>query len=258
MKELAFLVWLLIPLISMAQHKSLSSKGSSAHAILSHSSNSSNDSGDESEEHHHNNSSDSFQDFKLSQPEESAKDIEFKYEKIFAQNPSIPHAPLLRLLSYFDASAANIKNKEYITFVDFSLDSNVPRMYVIDMRDGTATKYLVAHGSGTDPKKTGKARRFSNREESNMSSLGIYYTGNTFDGRHDNSLQLMGLESTNNKALDRGILVHGAAYVSPDRDPLGRSSGCFAVEEKHIDKIVDEIKHGSLLMSWIDPKLLDD
>ncbi len=185
-----------------------------------------------------------------------SQEIEFKYRQIFEKNPEINATALTRLLAYYDENLEKLHNKNYVTFVDFSLDSETPRMYLIDMRDGSQEKFLVAHGRGSDPKHTGRARLFSNKVNSYMSSLGIYDTEKEpYHGQHGISLRLRGLEKTNSAALDRGILIHSAEYVSPSIQPLGRTQGCFAVEPSHIRDVISKLSGGSLLMAWINPKL---
>jgi hypothetical protein len=72
-------------------------------------------------------------------------------------------------------------------------------------------------------------------------------------GTHGKSLKLLGLErGVNDRALERGIVIHGAPYVSNrsvelNGGFLGRSWGCPAVPIKEVDQIVSKIKNGSLL-----------
>ena len=66
---------------------------------------------------------------------------------------------------------------------------------------------------------------------------------------------MIGLERRfNGNALDRGIVIHGADYVSEDfirkNKRLGRSLGCPAVSQEVIDEISDVISDGSLIFSY--------
>jgi hypothetical protein len=179
--------------------------------------------------------------------------IEFKYEKIFANNPQIPKAPLTRLLTYFDKNLDSIPNRRYITFVDFSRSNHEPRMTIIDMRDGQPYKYFVTHGIGSDPGQTGRAHIFSNRINSYMSSLGLYLTGDVIaperHPHHPGAIVVKGLEQSNDNAEERGVLLEPG-------DPMGYSRGCFVVQESYIQHIDNELAGGSLLMAWIDPSLI--
>lgn len=162
----------------------------------------------------------------------------------------VPTKALEKALTYYDVYYNKIANKNYVTVIDFTQNSNSKRMYVIDMKSGLVTRYLVSHGKGSDPSHTGMAKKFSNVEGSNMSSIGMYVTGGEYSGKHGRSMRLVGLEKTNDQAMNRAIVVHGAWYVDPQYKPLGRSQGCPAVEEKYINTIVTQLKGGSVYYIW--------
>ncbi|HNC38474.1 MAG TPA: murein L,D-transpeptidase catalytic domain family protein, partial [Chitinophagaceae bacterium] len=66
------------------------------------------------------------------------------------------------------------------------------------------------------------------------------------------SLKLEGVESgINDNAFERGIVVHGAPYVSQDlvnaQGYIGRSQGCPAVPVQYAESIINTIKNGSCL-----------
>jgi hypothetical protein len=109
----------------------------------------------------------------------------------------------------------------------------------------------VAHGknSGMD-----EATRFSNRLNSEASSLGFYITGSTYRGKHGLSLRISGQEhGFNDNAEARGVVVHGAAYVNPDRvnsSYMGRSQGCPALPENEYAKVINIIKDGSVMFIY--------
>lgn len=172
-----------------------------------------------------------------------------KYDYVDPQR-EIPAKALEKALTYYDVYYNQIANKNYVTVIDFTQSSNNKRMYVVDMKTGLVTRYLVAHGKGSDPNHTGMAKKFSNVEGSNMSSIGMYVTGSEYSGKHGRSMRLVGLEKTNDQAMDRAIVVHGAWYVDPQYTPLGRSQGCPAVEEKYIDTVVSQLKGGSVYYIW--------
>ncbi len=172
-----------------------------------------------------------------------------KYDYVDPQR-EIPAKALEKALAYYDVYYNQITHKNYVTVLDFTQSSNNKRMYVVDMKTGLVTRYLVAHGKGSDPNHTGVAKKFSNIEGSNMSSIGMYVTGSEYSGKHGRSMRLVGLEKTNDQAMDRAIVVHGAWYVDPQYTPLGRSQGCPAVEEKHIDTVVSQLKGGSVYYIW--------
>lgn len=172
-----------------------------------------------------------------------------KYDYVDPGN-IVPEVPLRRALAYYDVYYNQIRNKNYVTVVDFTKKNTQKRMFLIDMKTGKVSTYLVAHGKGSDPSHTGMATKFSNTAGSNMSSLGLYVTGSQYSGAHGKSLRLNGMESTNSNALSRAIVIHGAWYVDPQYSPIGRSNGCPAVEERYISSIVDRLKDGSVYYIW--------
>lgn len=151
---------------------------------------------------------------------------------------------------FYKANRWKIKNKRYLTIIDYTKPSCLKRMAVIDFQKRTIETYLVAHG-----KNSGwiYANDFSNRVNSYKSSRGFFLTGQVYCGTHGTTLQLYGLQKgVNDNALERGIVLHGADYVSPrsivlNGGRLGRSLGCPAVPLQAIDHIAESIKGGSLL-----------
>ena len=85
------------------------------------------------------------------------------------------------------------------------------------------------------------------------SSLGTFLTGATYTGKHGTSLELIGLDpGVNDKAMERRIVMHPAAYVSAGfraarGGRVGRSWGCPALDPAVAPAIIDCIRNGSLL-----------
>lgn len=148
------------------------------------------------------------------------------------------------------AYAGRNPNPHLLTICDFTLSSNVPRLWVIDLdRKKLLYNTLVAHGQGTGEE---YATKFSNIENSHQSSLGFYITADTYIGRNGYSLRLYGMdEGYNHNALQRAIVIHGADYVSEEfikaNKRLGRSWGCPALPQELNRPIIDRIKEGSVL-----------
>jgi len=148
-----------------------------------------------------------------------------------------------------------------LTIIDYSLPSTEPRFWVVDRDRGDVLFHrLVAHGSGSGEN---LATRFSNREGSHASSLGLFLTEETYTGRNGYSLRLRGLErGINDQARARTIVLHGAWYVTPAfaraHGRLGRSWGCPALNPEIASVVIDRIKGGSLLFVYApDPDWLD-
>jgi hypothetical protein len=146
--------------------------------------------------------------------------------------------------------------KPYLYFVDYGLPSTEPRGYVFDMKalrvvDGPFT---VAHGRGSSTSQYGVPTRFSNTSGAATTSLGLYLAQSTYGfsghsgGRAYQSigLRLRGLSgSFNDRALARGVVAHGAPYVTSSK--AGRSEGCPALEEARARRLLPQIADGGLV-----------
>lgn len=151
-----------------------------------------------------------------------------------------------------DAHARALGRRDKIGLVDFSLASRERRFYLVDLEGGKIDHmWLVAHGKGSDLANTGYLQRFSNEPGSNASSRGSYLTATPYYGKHGRAQRLIGLDPENNAALDRAIVIHGADYVDPawidERGRIGRSFGCFAVEDREINRVMGSLGQGRLL-----------
>src|SRR5262249_52621298 len=140
-----------------------------------------------------------------------------------------------------------------LTVIDYSLPSTEPRLWVFDLESGRLLfRELVAHGVGSGDN---LATRFSNLDGTRESSLGIFRTGDAYEGKNGYSLRLHGLEAgTNDQAFARTIVMHGAWYVSREHaerySRLGRSWGCPAVPVAVAKPIIDAIRDGTLLFAY--------
>lgn len=149
------------------------------------------------------------------------------------------------LQGYYKLKQLNkLGNDTLISIADFSQTANSKRLYVIDIRNHKLIHHTyVAHGrnSGTE-----YANKFSNRPHSNMSSVGFFVTGYVYNGRQGLSLKLMGQEPSNNNAYNRGVVIHGADYVSErfiqQFGRLGRSNGCPAVPHSLNKVLIETLK----------------
>jgi hypothetical protein len=140
-----------------------------------------------------------------------------------------------------------------LAVIDYSRPSTERRLWVFDL---TTQKLLydeyVAHGSGTGDN---MARHFSNLDGSHQSSLGLFTTGETYQGGNGYSLRMNGLEpGTNDAARARAIVMHGAPYVNPalakSQGRIGRSWGCPALRPEVAKEVIDSLKHGQMLFAY--------
>ena len=140
-----------------------------------------------------------------------------------------------------------------LAVIDYSLPSTKPRLWVFDL---AANKLLfrevVAHGQGTGEN---MARNFSNKDGSHQSSIGLFRTADTYTGHNGYSLRMQGLEpGTNDAAMSRAIVMHGAPYVNvkmaQQKGRLGRSWGCPAVRPEVAKQVIDSLKNGQMIFSY--------
>jgi hypothetical protein len=159
---------------------------------------------------------------------------------------------------FLDLKAENKLRKNILTIIDFSKSCNLERMWIIDMaKMEVVTLSLVAHGvnSGVE-----FASRFSNIPSSLQSSIGFFVTGGIFFTTHGMSLILDGAEpGINDKARERGIIMHGATYVSKEfirqYGTLGRSFGCPAIPMDDHERIIKLLSDKSCIyIHYHDPQ----
>ena len=154
-----------------------------------------------------------------------------------------------RALAALDRHA--IAHRDVIAVADFSLASRTPRFHIVNLASGSTTSYLVAHGRGSDPGHTGWLHRFSNAPGSYATSSGAYRTEDVYVGKHGRSIRLAGLDSSNDNARARAIVVHGAWYVSEEmaraHGVLGRSEGCFALATASLPEVLQRLGPGRLI-----------
>ena len=178
--------------------------------------------------------------------------IESVYNSLNSNNFKMPELKTFSeaLKGFYLLKERGVIKKNILTLIDFSLSSNTKRLWVIDLTSNTILfNSLVAHGRNTGEE---FASAFSNLNSSFKSSLGFYATGEIYQGKHGASLRLDGLENgVNDNARERGVVMHGADYVSEsfirDHKRLGRSQGCPAVPVELTNDIIQLIKDKSCL-----------
>jgi hypothetical protein len=170
---------------------------------------------------------------------------------------SRPEALESAFRSYFAFKAAHPEQvrKPLLYFVDFGLPNTAKRGYVFDMEkmrivDGPFT---VAAGRGSGIR-NGVPTKFSNASGSNATSLGLYVAKSTYDFRGKSAgkkyssvgLRLMGVSTGfNDHALARGVVAHGAPYVTASK--AGRSEGCPAIEPERAERLLPQLADGGMV-----------
>ena len=151
------------------------------------------------------------------------------------------------------ATALSQASAPRLAVIDYSRPSTATRLWVFDLeRKVLLFSEVVAHGQGTGEN---LARDFSNRDGSHQSSLGLFRTADTYVGHNGYSLRMQGLEpGTNDAAMARAIVMHGAPYVNMQmahaKGRLGRSWGCPALRPEVARQVIDSLKNGQMIFSY--------
>ncbi|HEY5804597.1 MAG TPA: murein L,D-transpeptidase catalytic domain family protein [Lysobacter sp.] len=180
---------------------------------------------------------------------------------------SLPASPLARLAPGADPKVLDLAQAAMqcaqasgvgaaarrLAVIDYSRPSLLPRLWVFDLAAGKLLyEEVVAHGQGSGDN---LATRFSNRDGSHQSSLGLFVTADTYTGKNGYSLRMQGLEpGVNDAAMARAIVMHGAPYVDAAQGKrigrLGRSWGCPAVRNAVARPMIDLLKGGQFVFSY--------
>ena len=140
---------------------------------------------------------------------------------------------------------------DYGAIVDFTIHSSKERFHLVRMSDGEIVfNARVAHGEGSDKNDDGLVDAFSNKKETQASSVGLFLTGDSYDGKHGPSLYLHGKSNTNKQAFDRNIVLHNdESYVSSQYvhkyGKVGRSCGCFVLTPQDRERAMQLLPSGS-------------
>jgi hypothetical protein len=156
------------------------------------------------------------------------------------------------LAAHEQATILGYTTKSIIAVIDYSRPSTERRLWVVDINTGEILlNEYVAHGvrsGGIYP------TMFSNRYGSKQSSLGTFITEDSYYGVRGLALRLKGLEpGINDRARDRGIVIHGTPNVSEQRalyGSQGRTEGCPAVSREVAKRLVPMLEDGLVVFAW--------
>lgn len=150
-----------------------------------------------------------------------------------------------------ERAGAPLWRRDIAGIADFGVHSSIPRFHFANLENGTVRSFLVAHGMGSDREHDGWLKTFSNEVGSNATSHGAYITWEWYTGRYGTSIRLGGLDPSNNNTLERAIVMHSAAYATPDHvskwGKCGRSNGCFAMGPEDFREALWHLSGGRLL-----------
>lgn len=144
-------------------------------------------------------------------------------------------------------------NDNVCFLIDMTLASGQNRFFIYNLKkDSIQSKALVAHGNCFEYWLEG--RRYSNVVGSGCTSLGKYKIGASYTGKFGYSYKLHGLDSTNNKAFERTVVLHAHSCVpnAETSDEICQSNGCPTVSPdflKQLKTIINGSRKPVLL--WI-------
>lgn len=143
-------------------------------------------------------------------------------------------------------------NTKIAFLIDMRIKSGKNRFFVYDLvNDKILDQGLVANGSGSETEIRGNLK-FSNEPNSNCTSLGNYAVGKSYKGMFGKSYKLSGLDTTNNNAIKRAIVLHSYSAVPEEEQDhyIALSHGCPMVSEaffKKLEQIIDTSKSNIVL-----------
>jgi len=177
------------------------------------------------------------------------------FENNYAKAQSIDSLKIKEAFAFFKKKQLDTN---YCFFIDMSIASGKNRFFVYDFNKKQITySGLCCHGDGKGS--TGSTPVFSNEIGSNCTSLGKYKTGERSYSNWGIHIhyKMHGLESTNNNAFARTVVLHSFDPV-PDYEiypvnlPMGFSKGCPVISNAlmtNLDGLLKNRKTGVLL--WI-------
>ncbi len=135
-----------------------------------------------------------------------------------------------------------------------SLPSGTNRFFVYDMQaDSVVASMLVAHGSCNAA--FARDAVFSNEVGCGCSAAGRYRIGNKYQGRFGTAYKLYGLDSSNNNAFRRNIVLHGYTDIPAGETtplPICNSLGCPMVAPELLTMLSKKIDgSGRPVLLWI-------
>lgn len=135
-------------------------------------------------------------------------------------------------------AAKNGYNTEIAFLLDMSVKSNKNRFFVVNLKTGTVEmSSLVAQGRGSE--RLNLDKEYSNKPGSNLSSLGMYKIGKSYDGDFGRSYRLYGMDASNRNALQRNIVLHSMGSI-PNMEtnfPIWQSDGCPSVSPQTLERL---------------------
>jgi hypothetical protein len=130
-------------------------------------------------------------------------------------------------------------NTGFCFLVDMRIPSGKNRFFVYDLhKDSVVLAGLVAHGSGSAS--FSPTPSFSNISGSGCTSLGKYRVGYPYKGQFGRAYKLYGLDTTNDQAFNRNVVLHSWTGVPEGETypyPICNSRGCPMVSPAFLKQL---------------------
>jgi hypothetical protein len=129
-------------------------------------------------------------------------------------------------------------NESICFLIDMSLPSGQNRFFIYNLKsDSLQAHGLVAHGNCFEYWLEG--RRYSNVVGSGCTSLGKYKIGNHYTGKFGYSYKLLGLDSSNNNAFERTVVLHAHSCIPETEveNEICQSNGCPTVAPMFLEQL---------------------
>jgi hypothetical protein len=138
-------------------------------------------------------------------------------------------------------------NANICFLLDMHIESGRNRFFIYDMKkDSIVEAGLVTHGRCNQNWLNG--RQYGNKIGCGCTSLGKYKIGKPYKGRFGLAYKLYGLDSTNNNAYNRFVVLHSHSCV-PNAEvhpyPICQSDGCPTVSPPFLNKLAGIIDQSS-------------
>ncbi len=152
-------------------------------------------------------------------------------------------------------------NEDFCILIDMSIHSGKNRFRVYDFNQNKIIEsFQVSHGCGDNPHSSDHSKtdpKFSNTEDSHLSSLGKYAIGDRGWSSWGVNInyKLHGLEESNSNAYDRYIVLHSWSQITDfEMYPYGTSEGwgCPALSNNNFMTLDELLKNQTKpTLMWI-------
>lgn len=174
-------------------------------------------------------------------------------KRLYEEDNSIADALRFKTVSAKQFTKKNGYNQQVCFLIDMKIRSGSNRFFVYDLKNNSVLKSgVVTHGRCNERWLVG--RKYGNEPGCGCTSLGKYKIGHAYMGRFGLAYKLHGLDSTNNNAFKRFVVLHAHDCVPENEvwSDICQSDGCPTVSPAFLQElkaIINESKKPILL--WI-------